>query len=422
MTTRLGVLALALLALPALAAGAQDATFPVPPLEFGARAEYRVTDGPDTSYVNVTVGPDARVLNRAGQESTVYQLFLVSGRLHVAQHLSAHSMLLERADLNCLTMDEAGACDPWVLHDWYVHNAPGLFGASALQGRSLRVGDAWRLEADCPSCATAFAFRVEPPTASSPPGTRYTVVITGGHAQPYSPAWLMPRGRLHMGTDHAFPLMIEHPWMQGAATLARAVPGQDDLPSEGFAPTRYDPVLQPAPFEAGYPAEGEPVPGWPSWRSAREATGTDNSGVGTFHSVALRKSATRVLLPGDVAVEPEADYAYEERWIRPGQDDLVTTYWANRTLLTGVTRPLTWSAAASTASNASPGCAVDTVPLFDGVRYALRFREVLTGAHGVDLLVHDCREQYLTVTGWAGEELTLDARTGLFLFSWDRAG
>ena len=118
-------------------------------------------------------------------------------------------------------------------------------------------------------------------------------------------------------------------------------------------------------------------------------------------------------------LEPEADYRYEERWARPGEDDRLTTYWGNRTLLTGVTHPFEWTAAASVAARSGPGCVLDTVPLYDGVRHALQVPGVLSGAYAIELQVHGCQGAYLTVDGWGGEALMLDARTGLLLFAWD---
>lgn len=423
------ILALAALLLGALfvppTAVSDGETFTVPPLRIGDRASY---DGPGN--LDLVILPPEEIVTADGRtlEAIPLRFDHRTSEEDPTHYLNPATARIERNDAPCLVQTAAG-CERWIARDWYIHGTPGILGASILQGRTFQIGDEWNLSGACEACASAIHVRIDPPNARSPSGTAFVANLSGTYRHARIHAWEAPRGDLHMGRDHAFPLLAElqpdFAWM-GPRTFSLIA-----YHSGGTAITlgTADPVLLPPltslPFLHGYPVEGEPLPGWPSWEEARAFAGTAMGPDETFLRVDVSvQENIAVRPPGFGRTDLYARYSIREREARANAADGTTTYETERiAVISGE-----WTATNGTAAASTPAiCEKVAAPLWDGARLGLSHPDLLSDLTRLTYKA-DCRDDSLTLYGafhlqqdglQLAESVILDAKTGTLRWAFD---
>lgn len=365
-----------------------DATvFTLPPFREGDAASYTDSaDGP----LNLSVGAPTTALDKGGRTvAAVPVSYAPWGRI---EYFSARTMTLEQVFTSCAAARNAdGTCSaPYQGRDWTQQGAPAIFGATYLQGRSFQIGDAWSIAGDCAFC-TFRTVTIETPNAHSPPGTDFVAHVQAD----YSP--LAFTGRIHMNATSPFPLLVEPATgpVVGSPRLVGATPGSTPIaPPTPPEAASHSPALPILPFDHGRPVEGTPLPGWPSWSDARNATGPDDADAtpgATFVSVYLPLSTavTHEDRPS-TGFAVATSYDIQSRYAIPGAADNLTDYHTLNATVAGAQTPLVYeSATHGTAPPSTLGaCANRSIPLWDAARFALalpylhEFRGLSLDTHG----------------------------------------
>lgn len=277
-----GLLALLLLAPAFSVQGSSPSPDPlsVAPFVEGDFAQYeaRFRDFPPL-VSNYTVRGPSQTISVVGAPVDVFVLHREWGekdRSH-EQRISLSTFAVENQRYSCsiaaVNSDGSETCYPF--STWmFDQGVPGLFGATLLQGRSFRVGDAWEQQGTCLGCRFPASVSIEAPRSDSPEGTDFVARV----AAESTFGGILGTGRLHMSTDTPFPLLadLRLPWGNYTARLLSATPGEGVVFANAApAAPHYEAPLAQVPFEGRRPVEGAPLAGWPSWAEARDATAPD---------------------------------------------------------------------------------------------------------------------------------------------------
>lgn len=430
------VLALAaLVCLPVMGATAPGTTFSPPPFHVGEVARYVSENG----SLNLTILPLAQAYDRAGRETTAFPIAYDDNGEFSFLNVSVATMRAESFSPYCPWRDRGGCRTVFVAFN--IQGVPAAFGASLLQGQSFSIGDEWDAEGECRACLQPIHVRIEGPAPSSPAGTLYVVAIDGPSARPDAP-WLASSGRLHMGVSTAFPLLFEN---DGGATyaLVASEAGGAVIDASDVQPPSYPAPFagQVVPFTHGHPAEGNPLPGHPSWAEARAATGTDPSAsdstlrfVSLEYNIGERWGAVNNPVTREQIVRVSLDETTVwNAWYKTSDGgDRHTTYSTTKPF-PDVTRPLplprAWTASATPPTwdaREAGDCERASAPFWDGVRFGLSFPYVPAADFQGAVLSVPCSEDGDTFlvsgrlhppdgmpyTGFP-DQITFDAKTGL---------
>ena len=346
-------------------AQADGPVFTLPALRVGDVATY--DDG--SGLVTVSIGAPTQALDKAARPVEVVPVaYAPSG---TTEYFSNRTMTLELVHSSCAAArNPDGSCSmPYQRWGWTQQGAPAVLGATFLQGRSFRVGDAWNVTGDC-----ACSYRtvtIEAPDARSPAGTDFVARIQADYALPGF------TGRIHASATSAWPLLVEPAFRSSSRLVSLGA---------GFTPIAFPAPLEEAsyasplaivPLDHGRPAEGTPLPGWPSWSAARNATGPDDADAtpgARFVSihVPFARQRTRVddPIPGLGLV---TTYDVQSRFAIPGAPDNVTHYSTVNATLAGVQTPIVYEhATRGTAAASNLGaCMEGSVVLWDAARFTL---------------------------------------------------
>lgn len=101
----------------------------------------------------MTIGPVANVLDKSLRTTSVLPIRIVvdGGALDYNQLVSVETGHLEAVDHACVRRS-GETCDGWRVRDHASQGLPGLFGASALAGRTWSDGEAFTIPGQCSAC------------------------------------------------------------------------------------------------------------------------------------------------------------------------------------------------------------------------------------------------------------------------------
>ena len=372
----------ALLLAPALAAAPGPATssgasIQVPSFRVGESATYEWTSGGTLLRFDRWVDRLDRTLDASAREVDVAVFAIRDADVFLEQRISLASMLEENAWLDCAIRRAGGQCMPWDLLSWSRQGIPGVWGATLVHGRNVTVGDAWTVQGECRPCVAPVSVRVDPPAANSPPGTTLVLNLS-------SPYHANRTDRLHLGPDHAFPLLAEVHDLRGILTQIRLVghaPGAGApvaAPATPAAPSYPSALPAPVPFQQGRPVEGVPIRDYPSVAEARAAGGPDPLDLDpalTLVSLSQHVTPRGARVWTDV-VPTERTVLVEALFAKDGQDDVGVRYQRDDVYPLGqaVLGPGPWQTFNVTGSSRwhvdpSIGCAAQSPPLWDVVRH-----------------------------------------------------
>ena len=400
---RLLAVAIAILAAAAFAGGqlaapasATTATFTLPPFHVGDLARYHDSaDGP----LNLSILEPTTVLDKSMRPRTVTPVRYDAWG--VTEYLSPSTMTMEAFFADCATArNPDGSCmRPYQSWQWYRQGAPAVMGATYLQGRSFHVGDAWDVPGECAEC-TWRRVTIEAPDALSPPGTDFIADVQGDYV---ATAF---KGRIHMSGSSPFPLLVEWAVWGTTTRLLGVDPGATPIvPPSPPELASYVPLLPVLPFADGRPVEGTPIPGWPSWSDARNASGPlapEASAGARFVSAQYPSPLYTTVDVPSPGLASATSHQIKARYAVAGAPDEVTTYHAVTASGLDAQGPVVYSGASRSTEGptALPPCPERSVVVWDAVRAALDL-PYLHGFEGVEIKApraSNCRGE-LRITG-----------------------
>ena len=374
---------------------ADDPGFTLPPFRVGDVASYEHSvDGP----LDLSIGPLASVMDKSMRMVEAFPVLYA--QWGSTEYVSPDTMTLETVFSDCTTeRDPEGACiRPSQSWTWYHQGAPGVMGATYLQGRAFQTGDSWDLPGGCAEC-TSRRVTIGPPDARSPPGADFVAHVQGDYV---ATAF---KGRIHMSASSPFPLLVEWSVWGVSARLLHVTPGTAPLlaPTPPAAPS-YAPLLPVLPFVEGRPVEGTPLAGWPSWSDARNLSGL----IVPEQAPGARFVSVRYPPPLSTYVDaPARDFAVarihqiEARYAAAAADD-VTTHQAITARVDATQAPLLYEGSSRSAAAATPlpACPQRSIPLWDAVRavLALPYLHDFQGVEAKAPTAANCRGE-LVITG-----------------------
>ena len=357
----------------AIRARADDATFTLPPFQTGDYAAYE--DSQD-GFLNLSVGALTSVMDKSMRLKDAIPVAYDSWG--ATEYFSPTTMSLEAHHLECaVARNPNGTCmRPLENWQWYRQGSPAVMGATYLQGRSFSIGDSWNLTGECSEC-TWRRVTIESPNERSPMGTDFVAHIRGDYIDTAF------KGRIHMSGNQAFPLLVEWAVWGTTTRLLNMTPGSIPiLPPTPPEDPSYSARLPALPFQNGRPVEGTPLPGWPSWSDARNATGpeeaTTTSGAQLIHVHYHSPTYNQLDLKYPVEYERFSRVDFhdvEARFAIPDESDSLTTYYADTASVAGFQSPIIYTSATHTTAAASTvvSCPQLSVPLWDTVRAVMGF-------------------------------------------------